>query len=70
MLGPSLRTEKKKSNPTPTPLGSSVGHSEDDMAYLCSQNLQPFVLKCNTKFLEKYKRSLIFGSVYIYTFIM
>ena len=36
-----------------------VGHAGDDIAYLCSWNLLSLLLKCNTKFLEKYKGSLI-----------
>ena len=40
-------------------------HNICDSAYLCSWNLLPFLLKCNTKFLEKYKGIFIFGSVYI-----
>ena len=43
-------------NPCTTP----VGHTEDDTAHLCSRNLLSFPLKCNTKFLEKYKGSLIY----------
>ena len=39
-----------------------VGHTEDDTSYICSQNLLPFLLKCNTKFLEKFKCFLILGS--------
>ena len=49
-----------------SPYRSSAEHSEDDMAYLCSKNLLSFLLKYNTKFLEKYKRCLIFGSGHIY----
>ena len=42
-----------------------IGHTEDDTAFLCSCYMLPFLLKCKTKFLEKYKGSLIFGSAYI-----
>ena len=34
------------------------GHSEDDIAYLCTLNLLPFLMKCNTKFLQKNNGSL------------
>ena len=44
---------------------ASVGHIRHDMAYWCFRNLLPFLLKCNAKFLEKYKGSLIFGSANI-----
>ena len=47
------------------PCAIHVRHTEDDMAYLCSPNLRPLLVKCNAKFLEKYKGSLIFGSAYI-----
>ena len=33
-------------------------HSEGDMAYHCSLNLLSFLMKCNTKFLEKNNGSL------------
>ena len=49
---------------TPTcrnPCRSPVRHSCDDMTYLYSQNLLPFLLK-------KCKRSLIFVSAYIFVF--
>ena len=52
-------------NPCMTP----VGHTGDDMAYLCSLNLLPSLRKCNSKFQEKFKGSLIFGSTYIFTLI-
>ena len=42
-----------------------VGHTQDDMAYLCSLNPPPFLMKCNNKFMEKYKGSHIFGSAYV-----
>ena len=48
------------SSPRTTP----IGHTEDDMVYPCSPNLLSFLLKCNTKFLKKYKGSLILGSAY------
>ena len=48
-------------NPCTTP----TGHTKDNMVYLCSQNLLPSFMKCNTKFLEKCKRSLMFGSAHI-----
>ena len=41
-----------------------VGHTGDDAAFCCFRNLLPFLWKCKTKFLEKYKGSLIFGSAY------
>ena len=41
----------------------SVGHTEADMAYLCSPNLLPRA--AYYQFLEKYKRSLIFDSANI-----
>ena len=40
------------------PCTTPVGHTKDNMAYLYSRNLLPLLLKCNTKFREKYKRSL------------
>ena len=48
------------------PCRSPVEHSKEYMVYLCSQNLLLFLLKRNTKFLEIYKRSLIFSSACIY----
>ena len=47
------------------PCTTSVGHTEGNMTYLYYRNLLPFLLKCNTKFFEKYRCSLILGSAYI-----
>ena len=44
---------------------SPVRQTRDTKVYPCSRNLLPFCLKCNTKFLEKYKGSYIFSSAYI-----
>ena len=44
---------------------NTSGHSEGDMTYLCSLNRLPFLMKCNNKFLEKYKGSIILGYAYI-----
>ena len=41
-----------------------VGHTGDDTVYRCVRKLLPFLSKCNTKFLEKSKGPLIFGSVF------
>ena len=41
-------------NPCATP----SGHGEGDMAYVCSLNLQPFLMKSNNRFLEKNNGSL------------
>ena len=37
---------------------NTSGHSEGDMTYLCSLNLQPFLMKSNNRFLEKNNGSL------------
>ena len=37
------------------------GHTGDDTVYLCSWNLMSFLLKCNTKFLEKIQGFPYFG---------
>ena len=46
-----------------------VGHTGDHTAYRYSLNLLAFLLKSNTKFLEKYKGSFIFGPAYICLYI-
>ena len=46
------------------PCTTSVGHIKMDMAYLCFRNLLQFLMKCNTKLLDKYKHSIIFVSAY------
>ena len=44
-----------------------VGHTKNNLAYLCSQNLLSFLMKCTvTPSSWRNKHSLIFGSAYIY----